>query len=431
MKYTTAAGEKSTVKLTIDFSKEEWEGALAEAYKRTHGKYTVPGFRKGKAPRSVVENYYGKAAFFDEAFNVLYSKHYPEILAKERENFTAVGDPSLSVDDLSDEKVTLSAVVPVKPDVKIGSYKGLDIKKHEYTVSDEEVEKEVKKILDREAKTVEVTDRPCADGDTVNINFSGSVDGEKFPGGTADEYDLVLGSGSFIPGFEAQVEGMKIGENKDITVKFPEDYQAENLRGKDAVFAIHLNSIKGKELPELTDEYVKKHTGSETVADYTAKVKDRLTKQAENRGRDETENAIVEAICATAECEIPQAMIESEIDRMVQDFSYRLMYQGLKLEDYIKYMGQTMQTFRAQFTDQAKKRVLSQLVIEKIVREEKISATTEEIDAKIAEQAASVGKTVEEYKKNIDPRQQEYITNDIVITKLFSFLEENNNMIKE
>ena len=224
---------------------------------------------------------------------------------------------------------------------------------------------------------------------------------------------------------------MKIGEDKDITVKFPEDYQAENLRGKDAVFAIHLNSIKGKELPELTDEYVKKHTGSETVTDYTAKVKDRLTKQAENRGRDETEYAIVEAICATAECEIPQAMIESEIDRMVQDFSYRLMYQGLKLEDYIKYMGQTMQTFRAQFTDQAKKRVLSQLVIEKIVREEKISATTEEIDAKIAEQAASVGKTVEEYKKNIDPRQQEYITNDIVITKLFSFLEENNNMIKE
>ena len=430
MKYTTTAGEKSTVKITIDFSKEEWDGAIAEAFKRTRAKYTVPGFRKGKAPKNVVENYYGKAVFFDEAFNVLYSQHYPEILEKERANFTAVGDPELSVDDLSDEKVTLTAVVPVKPDVKIGAYKGLDIKKYEYTVSEEDVTKEVNKILDREAKTVDVTDRPCADGDTVNINFSGSVDGEKFPGGTAEGYDLVLGSGSFIPGFESQVEGMSIGEDRDITVRFPADYQAENLRDKDAVFAIHLNSIKGKELPELTDEYVKKHTGNETIADYTAKVKERLEKQAANRGRDETENAIVEAVCKTAECEIPQAMIENEIDRMVQDFSYRLMYQGLKLEDYIKYMGQTMEQFRAQFAEQAKSRVLSQLVIEKIVREEGITATPEEIDAKIAEQAASVGKTAEEYKKNIDPRQQEYITNDIIITKLFSFLEENNNMIK-
>ena len=430
MKYTTTAGEKSTVKVTIDFSKEEWEGAISEAYKRTRGKYTVPGFRKGKAPKTVVENYYGKAVFFDEAFNVLYSQHYPEILEKERANFTAVGEPELSVDDLSDEKVTLTAVIPVKPDVKIGAYKGLDIKKYEYSVTEEEISKEVNKILDREAKTVDVTDRPCADGDTVNINFSGSVDGEKFPGGTAEDYDLVLGSGSFIPGFESQVVGMNIGEDRDITVHFPADYQAENLRDKDAVFAIHLNSIKGKELPGLTDEYVKKHTGSETVADYTAKVKERLEKQAESRGRDETENAIVEAVCKTAECEIPQAMIESEIDRMVQDFSYRLMYQGLKLEDYIKYMGQTMPQFRAQFSEQAKTRVLSQLVIEKIVREEKITATQEEIDAKIAEQAASVGKTAEEYKKNIDPRQQEYITNDIVITKLFTFLEENNNMTK-
>lgn len=430
MKYTTTAGEKSTVKITIDFSKEEWDGAIAEAFKRTRAKYSVPGFRKGKAPKNVVENYYGKAVFFDEAFNVLYSQHYPEILEKERANFTAVGDPELSVDDLSDEKVTLTAVVPVKPDVKIGAYKGLDIKKYEYTVSEEDVTKEVNKILDREAKTCDVTDRPCADGDTVNINFSGSVDGEKFPGGTAEGYDLVLGSGSFIPGFESQVEGMSIGEDRDITVRFPADYQAENLRDKDAVFAIHLNSIKGKELPELTDEYVKKHTGNETIADYTAKVKERLEKQAQNRGRDETENAIVEAICKTAECEIPQAMIENEIDRMVQDFSYRLMYQGLKLEDYIKYMGQTMEQFRAQFAEQARSRVLSQLVIEKIVREEGITATPEEIDAKIAEQAASVGKTAEEYKKNIDPRQQEYITNDIIITKLFSFLEENNNMIK-
>ena len=230
MKYTKTAGEKSTVKLTIDFSKEEWEGAISEAYKRTRGKYSVPGFRKGKAPKPVVENYYGKAVFFDEAFNVLYSKHYPEILLAERENFTPVGEPELSVDDLSDEKVTLTAVVPVKPDVKIGAYKGLDIKKYEYSVTDEEVAKEVNKILDREAKQVEVTDRACAEGDIVNINFSGSVNGEKFAGGTAEEYDLVLGSGSFIPGFESQVEGMKIGETKKVSWTYRTDIPHETFR---------------------------------------------------------------------------------------------------------------------------------------------------------------------------------------------------------
>lgn len=429
MKYTSQAAEKSTVKLTITFSKEEWSGAIDKAYAKTRGKYTVPGFRKGKAPKAVLENYYGKGVFFDEAFNILYSEHYPAILSAEKENFTAVGDPELAVEDLSDEQVVLSAIVPVKPDVTIGQYKGLEIKKYEYNVTDEEVANEVNKILDKEAKAVEVKDRPCKSGDTVNINFSGSVAGEKFPGGTADDYDLVLGSGSFIAGFEEQVEGMSVGEDKDITVRFPDDYQAENLRGKDAVFAIHLNKITGKELPELTDEYVKKHTGSETVADYTAKVKERLVSQAESRGRDQTENSIVEAICKTATCEIPQAMIEHEIDRMVQDFSYRLMYQGLKLEDYLKYMGQTMETFRAQFAEQAKSRVLSQLVIEKIVKEEKITATTEEIDEKVAQQAASVGKTAEEYKKSIDPRQVEYIANDIVITKLFEFLMANNTMV--
>ncbi len=430
MNYTQAAAEKSTVKITITFTGEEWNAAIDKAYAKTRGKYTVPGFRKGKAPKHILENFYGKGVFFDEAFNILYSEHYPAILEKEKANFTAVGDPELAVEEMTNEKVVLSATVPVKPDVKIGAYKGLNIKKYEYKVSKEDIDKEVNKILDSEAKSVEVKDRPCADGDTVNIDFSGSVDGEKFPGGTAEDYDLVLGSGSFIPGFEAQVVGMSVGETKNINVKFPDDYQAENLRSKDSVFEIKLNKITGKELPELTDEYVKKHAGADTVEAYRAKVKERLERQAENRGRDETENSIVGEICKTAECEIPQAMVESEIDRMVQDFSYRLMYQGLKLDDYIKYMGQTMATFRAQFAEQAKSRVLSQLVIEKIVREEKITAEKAEIDAKIAEQAASVGKSAEEYSKNIDPRQVEYIANDIVITKLFDFLAANNNLKK-
>ena len=430
MKYNYVTAEKSTVKITITFTGEEWKEANDKAYAKTRGKYNVPGFRKGKAPKSVIENYYGKGAFYDEAFNVLYSEHYYEIIEKEKDNFTAVGVPELSIDELSDDKLVMVATVPVKPEVKISAYKGLEIKKFEYNVTDKDVKAEVDKILLREAKDVEVTDRACKNGDTVNIDFSGSVDGEKFAGGTAEGYDLELGSGAFIPGFEEQVVGMKIGEERSIVVHFPADYQADNLRDKDATFEIKLHSIKGKELPELTDEYVKKHAGSETVKDYTAKVKERLEKQAKDKGRDETENSILSEICKNTECEIPQAMIESEVDRMVQDFSYRLMYQGLKLEDYVKYMGQTMEQFRAQFAEQASSRVLSQLVIEKIIKDENITASQEEIDEKIASQAAEVEKSAEEYKKNMDPRQVEYISNDIVITKLFDFLSANNNLVK-
>ena len=429
MNYTTAPAEKSTVKVTITYSKEEWDDAVNKAYARTRGKYSVPGFRKGKAPKPVLENFYGKGVFFDEAFNIIFSSTYPGIIEKEKENFTAVGDPSLSVDEISDEKgVTLTAIVPVKPDVEIGAYKGLKIRSYEYNVTDEDVDKEASKILQSKAETVDVTDRPCKSGDTVKIDFSGSVDGVKVPGGTAEDYDLELGSGAFIPGFEEQVEGMSVGEEKNITVKFPEDYQADDLKGKEAVFAIKLHGIKAKVLPELTDEFVKTNGGCETVEEYKAKCRERLERQAATRSLNETENSILKAICATAKAEIPDAMIEQEIDKMVQDFSYRLMYQGLKLEDYLKYTGATMEQFRSQFKGSATERVMSTLVIDKIVRTENIKAEEADVEAKIAEQAQSVGKTAEEYKKNIDPRQREYIESDIVVTKLFDFLKANNEL---
>ncbi len=432
MKYTQAVGEKSTVKLTITFSEDEWQEALSSSYLKTRGKYAVPGFRKGKVPRPVLENYYGKGVLYEEAFNILYSKHYPAIIEKERENFTVVGEPTLDVEDMTAGKgVVLSAVVPVKPEVTIDAYTGLKIKKFEYNVSDADVENEMKKLLEKDATDVEVTDRACKNGDTVNIDFSGSVDGEKFPGGTAEDYNLVLGSGSFIPGFEDAVVGMKVGENKDINVKFPEDYQADNLRGKDSVFNITLHKITEKKYPELTDEYVKSHAGMETVEDLKKKTRERLEKAAVNKSRDDNENSILSEICKHAKAEIPDAMLENEIDGMVQDFSYRLMYQGIKLEEYLKYMQLSMEQFRSQFKEQAQPRVMSQLVIDKIIRTEKITADDKEVDAKIEEQAKSVDKTFEEYKKTIDPRQVEYIKNDIIVTKLFAFLEANNEMYTE
>ena len=431
MKYTTKAAEKSTVKITIKFDGEEWKEAQQKAYLKLRGRFAVNGFRKGKAPKNVIENAYGKGVFYDEALNDLFAENYGKILDKDAKKYTVVGDPEVSIEKLEDDGVTMIAIVPVKPEVTISSYKGMKIKEFAYTVKDEEVEEEVKRVLERNARKVEVTDRAAVNGDIVNIDFVGTVDGVKFEGGEAEGFDLTLGSSQFIPGFEDQVVGMNIGETKDVNVTFPENYQAENLKGKAAVFAVKLNGIQAKELPELTDEFIKDATGSETVAEYKEKAKERLQKQADRKSNDATENSILEAIAANATAEIPQAMIEREIDSLVQKFEYQLMYQGLKLQDYLDFLKVTNADFRKNYEEQAKKNVMNQLVISQIIKEENIEATDEEVNAKVAEQAASVGKETEEYKKNMDPRQFDYIRSDIVITKLFDMLKANNEMYKE
>ena len=431
MKYTTKAAEKSTVKLTIKFDGEEWKVAQNSAYLKVRGKFAINGFRKGKAPKHVIENVYGKGVFYEDALNLLFSENYGKILEKEGDKLAVVGDPEVSIEKLEDDNVTLVAIVPVKPELKISSYKGIKIKEFAYTVKDEDLDAEINRLLDRNARKVEVTDRAAQNGDIVNIDFVGTIDGVKFDGGEAEGFDLTLGSGQFIPGFEDQVVGMNIGESKDVNVTFPENYQAEALKGKPAVFAVKLNAIQGKELPELTDEFIKEATGSESVEAYKAKAKERLQTQADRRANDATENSILEAIAANTEVEMPQAMIEREIDSLVQKFEYQLMYQGLKLQDYLDFLKTDVASFRKNYEEQAKKNVLNQLIISHIIDAEKIEAAEEEVDAKVAEQAASVEKSVEDYKKNMDPRQFDYIRSDIIITKLFNFLKENNEMYKE
>ena len=431
MKYTTKAAEKSTVKITIKFDGEEWKAAQNSAYLKTRGRYKVNGFRPGKAPKNVIENVYGKGVFMEDALNLLFSENYGTILDKEAEKFTVVGEPEVSIDKLEDDGVTLVAIAPVKPEVKISAYKGIKIKEFAYTVKDEEVDAEIERLLERNARKVPVEGRAAENGDIVNIDFVGTVDGVKFDGGEAEGFDLTLGSGQFIPGIEDQVVGMNIGEKKDVNVTFPENYQAENLKGKPAVFAVTLNGIQGKEKPELTDAFIKEATGSETIEAYKAKTLEKLQKQAERRANDATENSILEAIAANTEAEIPQAMIEREIDGLVQKFEYQLMYQGLKLNDYLEFLKISNEDFRKNYEEQAKKNVLNQLIISQIIKEENIEATEEELDAKIAEQAASVEKSAEEYKKTMDPRQVDYIRSDIIITKLFKMLKESNEMYKE
>ena len=430
MKYNVTPAEKSTVKIEITFTPEEFAAANDKAYVRNRGKFTVNGFRKGKAPKHVLEMYYGKGLFYEDALNDLFNDSYPEILTAEKDRFTPVGDPSLSVEEISEEKVVLTATTPVKPDVQIEKYTGIKIQKYEYTVTDEDVDKDIEGTRERFAQSVEVTDRPAQLTDVANIDFVGKTDGKEFEGGSAKGFDLTLGSGQFIAGFEDQVVGMSIGETKDIDVTFPEDYQAEDLKGKPAVFTVTLNKLTGKILPALDDEFAKK-LGSDTVDAYRAKVRERLEKNAASRSLNETENSIITEIAKGATAEIPDAMIEKQEEYSMQRMEYNLMYQGIRLDDYLKYVGQTRDEYKKHFEEEARRTVLHQLIVEKLIKELNIEATQEEIDAKVAEQAASVGKEAEEYKKNMDPRQLEYIEGDIKVTKLFDYLQANNEMVAE
>ena len=430
MKYNVTPAEKSTVKIEITFTPEEFAAANDKAYVRNRGKFTVNGFRKGKAPKHVLEMYYGKGLFYEDALNDLFNDNYPEILTAEKENFMPVGDPALSVEEISEEKVVLVAVTPVKPDVEIEKYTGMKIEKYEYTVTDADVEKDIEQTRERFAESVEVTDRPAQLGDVANIDFVGKTDGKEFEGGSAKGFDLTLGSGQFIAGFEDQVAGMNIGETKDIGVTFPENYQAEELKGKPAVFTVTLNKLTGKNLPALDDEFAKK-LGSDTVDAYKAKVRERLEKNAASRALNDTENSIITEIAKVSKAEIPEAMVEKQEEYSMQRMEYSLMYQGIRLDDYLKYVGQTRDEYKKNFEEEARRAVLHQLIVEKLIKELAIEATQEEVDAKVAEQAASVGKETEEYKKNMDPRQLEYIEGDIKVTKLFDYLQANNEMVAE
>ena len=427
MNYKFEKAEKSTVKLFITLDAKEWEQAQVDAYNKTKGKYSMQGFRKGKVPMKVLENAYGKGIFFEDAVNGAFPKYYFEILDKEP-SIEAIANPDLDIDNMDNDGITFVAIIPVKPEVELGAYKGITFKKKVYTVKKAEVDEELKKLQERNSRLVEITDRPAQLGDTTIIDYSGSVDGVKFEGGTAEKQTLVLGSNTFIPGFEDQVVGMNIGEERDITVKFPEEYHAENLKGKDAVFAIKLHEIKVKELPELTDDFIKDAVGAESLDAYKKETKKKLQEANAKKADRELEDEMVKTITESSKVEIPDALIENQIDNMVKEMEYRMSYQGLKLEDYLKYTGQSMEDFRNGYRAQATDLVKSQLVLEKIIREENLDATEEEVEAKIAEMAKEQNKEVAEMKKMLNDQYMSYIKNEIVIKKLFDFLKGNNEI---
>ncbi|HEY8443967.1 MAG TPA: trigger factor [Clostridia bacterium] len=429
MQYTVERAEKE-VKLNIKIDKKEWDEAVEHTYQKNKHKYSLPGFRKGKAPRKALEAVYGPSLFFEDSFNEIFAKSYSEILVKERD-IEPIDRPSVSIEDMAEDgSMTVTATVLVKPPIKLGQYKGLKVETEKVVVTDEDVDHELYHLREKAARKVPVTDREVQNGDIVVIDFSGSVDGKKFDGGTAQNYELTVGSHTFIEGFEEQIIGMKIGETKDINVKFPDNYGAEHLKGKDAVFEIKLHNIFVKELPEADDKFAKDTSQYETLEEYKASIKDRLLQARQRQADIEKENKLVEMITEATEVEIPEVMIREELDRMLDDLKFRLSYQGLTLEQYFKYTNTDEAQFRESRKAEAEKTVKMRWTIEEIIKKENLGATEEELKAKFSEYAERAKKTVDEYMSNMSEQQYNYTYNDITMKKFQNFLKENNEFVE-
>ena len=424
MEYKINKLPKNEVEIEITLNEKEWQDQVEGAYQRNKGKYNIEGFRKGKAPRKVIEKLYGPTIFYEDAVSEAFYVSYMEIMNKEKD-FEPVDTPTLDVKEVSDKKVVIVSRVAVKPEVKLAKYTKFGVKPHDHKVTDEDVEHELKHAQEQNARLEEV-EREVKVGDIANINYSGSVDGVVFDGGTAENYDLEIGSHTFIEGFEEQVVGLKAGEEKDINVTFPKEYHAENLKGKPAVFKVKVNSVKEKVLPELDDAFASDISEFETLAEYKADIKKHLEHHMEEHIRIELENEILDNVVENMEVEIPGSMVENELDNMFKEIEYRLMYQGLTLADYASYMQTTVEALREERRAQAEKNVKIRLALQEIIRLEKIDFTEKEVDAKIEEMAKSANKSTKEYKNSLSNDHLNYIKNDILMSKLMNFLVENN-----
>ncbi len=428
MKYTR--GEKKDGKIVVEFALDanEWEAEVEKAYNKNKGRYNIDGFRKGKVPRSVLEKTFGEYLFYEDAFNDMCPRVYQEMLDKETDIFP-VDYPAIDVKSFTKEGVVFTATVTLLPEVKLGAYKGLEVKKRKVSVTAPEIEGELKSMQEKQARFVEVTDRAAKNGDLVNLNYSGSVDGVKFAGGTAEDQELELGSHTFIEGFEEQMVGMNIGEEKDLNVTFPTAYHSEELAGKPAVFAVKLLGIREKQLPELNDEFASDTTEFSTLDELKADIKKHIKEHKEHHAEVDAENELIKTIVDASEVEIPDVMVEDQLNRMIDDVQNRLAYQGLKFEDYLAYTGSNMEAYRDSRRDEAKNAVKTTLVLEEIVKAEKIEVTEADIEAKLAEISSKMGKTVEELKKTVVKGQEEYLKNTIISEKVIKVIKDLNKIV--
>lgn len=419
--------EHDQVKLTIEIDADTFNAALQQAYVKNGKHYNIAGFRKGKAPRKVIENMYGEGVFFEDAFELCWGDAYDAAL--EENGLTAVDKPTLDIEKIGkDEGVVFTAVVQLKPTVKLGAYKGIEVEQPTYTVEDADVNAEIEKEREKNARFVDV-ERAVENGDRVVIDYSGSVDGVQFDGGTAEEQTLVIGSNTFIPGFEEQLIGMNVGEERDITVTFPEEYHAENLAGKEAVFHIKLHNVQFKELPELDDEFAKDVSEFDTLAELIADKRKKMEEQAAKNEKIAIENIALKTVCDNAEVEVPECMTERQANYMLRDMGYRLQMSGISLEDYCRYVGTDLNALKASYHDEAASRVKMQLVIEAVGKAENVTCTDEEIAEVIKEYAENNDMPVEEFEKQISDDDREFLSDRKIAEKTVALIVDNVKLV--
>nr|WP_302416897.1 trigger factor [uncultured Romboutsia sp.] len=415
-------GNKVTLKITVDNNK--FEEAVNKAYNKTKGKYNIPGFRKGKAPKVVIETQYGKGVFYNDAIDMLFPEVYPEAI-KEL-NIDPIDRPDLDIEEISkDNGLVMVVNVEVKPEFELGAYKGIEISKVDNTVSEEDVEARLNEMVNRNARLTSVEDKALENGDTAVIDFEGFENGVAFEGGKGENYNLVIGSNTFIPGFEDQLVGKKAGEEVEVNVTFPETYHAENLAGKPVVFNVKVNDVKVKEVPALDDEFAKDTTEFETLAELRADVKAKLEEQAKNAADAEMRNALVEKVSANTEVEIPEAMVQHQIDNMLMELNYQLQYQGLNLEQLLQMTGRGLDELREERRADAERLVKSSLVLEAIAEKENVEANDADVDAELEKMAAMYNMEVEKIKSSLRETDIEDIKGQIKIRKTLDLLVEN------
>ncbi len=416
--------ENKNMQLTIELDKAEWEALVDESYNKNKGKYKVEGFRAGKAPRKMIEKMYGMEVFFEDAITEGFNRHYIEVLENDK-SFEPIDAPELSISRFDEKGITIVAEIPVKPEVKLGKYTGLKISTKAREIADADVEEELKRVQAQNARLVEA-EKAVENGDIANIDFKGSVDGKYFEGGEAQGFDLTIGSHSFIDTFEDQLVGLKAGDEKDVLVTFPAEYQAKDLAGKKAKFEVKVNAVKTRELPEINDELASNVSEFETLAEYKAHIKEHLAHHAEEDARVQTENKILDKVIETTEVEVPEIMVTRELDAIMQDMEYRLMYQGANLEMYAGYLNTTVEKLREERKADALKSVKIRLALQEILKAEKFDVTEKEVDEYVEKFATRMGKTAEEYKKALNDERLNHIKNEILMKKLLTFLVDNN-----
>ena len=420
--YEKISGNKA--KLTFTIPADQFAEAIQKAFLKLRGRINVPGFRKGKAPRRLIEQLYGESVFYDDAFELIFPDAY--YAAVKEYDLHPVDRPEIDLDEIGVGKdLKFHVEVYVRPDVKLGDYKGLTVEPEQQKLTDDMIDARISADQDKASRTIDVEDRPVQEGDTVNLDYAGTVDGVAFAGGTAEQQTLKIGSHTFIPGFEEQMVGMNIGEEKDLQVKFPEEYHAEELKGKDAVFHVKVNGIQVTEKPELDDDFAADISEFDTFAEYRESIVKELTDNINRSNEVALESALVEKAVENAEMDVPQAMIDEQAEYMVQEMAVRMSYQGLKIEDYMKYTGQTAESMKAAYRPEAEKRVKAQLVIDAIIKAEGLEPGEEEIEKAIAAQAERSGADVETFRKNLTDEQKKYLTENAAIQMALDLLKKD------